>query len=990
MAKIPTPSAASGDEDRRLDQIGEAFRRSASLDLENESPDDWKAYLTIVQSRIKAQSPGYGTLSGRSLADHILPTLRALAVVYAADTAPVPFSAFLAEELAGRSSTWRLEEEDAVLETIGQTFRAAVSAGKTPRTACVRETALYLAIVWLRIEYGVSGYRMYAGKKMAQLRPYLLEMADRYAGSTDDVSLPVFLKKNTGHRYDDTARTQFEDDDRLDAIGAAFRRTAAAGSRLSRGCPSEWFLYLALVSLRIDKKYFGYKAYADAPSSTVSDDFTALAKAYASGTDLLPFSDYLNEALLKQYADALPEDASLTQCEEIFWYLQRLTGREVLREEPSLLERLAKISSVSYSYQEAKQDKDDSAPSFDPDAFDDGESMASDQMDLDSETPEPAPAEPEEDDTEDGLLSAKALSADAAGSDDDTFWKDLSHALRTRFWENAARFPDQQAQLRERYAQLEAKGTFYANWAINALARLSCKTEDVICRNRCHHVIYHLMRADDPNAPHADETISCIGDAFKRFEPYRGEFINAYFIARRELRRKNDPNADENHLYLSMDSKFETMLDNIGMPSFDEARADLIDTMTKYVKGLERYYDKANDCFYDPACEQGIAEVIDLFVTARTAAKAQIAGAPVPAGDTFRAPELAGSTGYTPSCPYRFIAYFRVEYDYRYMRASVDRKNALDPSRNKTACVYAKLSDFALKSQRVGSLEEQKERSGVDIADTRDVIDQVFHDLSGMDESKIWMQLFKTLDLLRETVIIIHDAAAAKSTKGFDTKRDFFTRFFTIDIAELADGHILGEYSNKAARMELAQMIRPYLELEAVEARYADAIDGQFVNFYTDCDLDENEYLTIPESVAFGYHTRGYFQLSESKTGDLAALPCAFWMQWYVLREYMSGARFNHGAFKELKKNNFSSKKEQYQTFLVRFFEMVLQSPDLLNDPDQAFFDAMNAMRLNEAAARKSRNLADPSLLVIELLGRTILEKYDRFGQSKPSKEKGA
>ena len=146
MAKKPTPSAASGDEDRRLDQIGEAFRRSASLDLENEAPDDWKAYLTIVQSRIKAQSPGYGTLSGRSLADHILPTLRALAVVYAAYTAPVPFSAFLAEELAGRSSTWRLEEEDAVLETIGQTFRAAVSAGKTPRTASVRETALYLTL----------------------------------------------------------------------------------------------------------------------------------------------------------------------------------------------------------------------------------------------------------------------------------------------------------------------------------------------------------------------------------------------------------------------------------------------------------------------------------------------------------------------------------------------------------------------------------------------------------------------------------------------------------------------------------------------------------------------------------------------------------------------------------------------------------------------------------------------------------------------------
>ena len=120
MAKKPTPSAASGDEDRRLDQIGEAFRRSASLDLENEAPDDWKAYLTIVQSRIKAQSPGYGTLSGRSLADHILPTLRALAVVYAAYTAPVPFSAFLAEELAGRSSTWRLEEEDpdSVLEQI--------------------------------------------------------------------------------------------------------------------------------------------------------------------------------------------------------------------------------------------------------------------------------------------------------------------------------------------------------------------------------------------------------------------------------------------------------------------------------------------------------------------------------------------------------------------------------------------------------------------------------------------------------------------------------------------------------------------------------------------------------------------------------------------------------------------------------------------------------------------------------------------------------
>ena len=986
MAKIPTPSAASGDEDRRLDQIGEAFRRSASLDLENEAPDDWKAYLTIVQSRIKAQSPGYGTLSGRSLADHILPTLRALAVVYAADTAPVPFSAFLAEELAGRSSTWRLEEEDAVLETIGQTFRAAVSAGKTPRTACVRETALYLAIVWLRIEYGVSGYRMYAGKKMAQLRPYLLEMADRYAGSTDDVSLPVFLKKNTSHRYDDTARTQFEDDDRLDAIGAAFRRTAAAGSRLSRGCPSEWFLYLALVSLRIDKKYFGYKAYAGAASSTVSADFSALAKAYASGTDPMPFSDYLNEALLQQYADALPEDASLAQCEEIFWYLQRLTGREVLREDPSFLERLAKISSVSYSYQETRQDKDDSAPSFDPDAFDDGESMASDQMDLDSETPEPAPAEPEEDEMQDGLLSAAALSADAAGSDDDTFWKDLSRALRTRFWENAARFPHQQAQLRERYAQLEAKGTFYANWAINALARLSCRTEDVICRNRCHHAIYHLMRADDPNAPHADEKISCIGDAFKRFEPYRGEFITAYFIARRELRRRNDPNADESHLYLSMDSKFETMLDNIGMPSFDAARADLIDTMTKYVKGLERYYDKANDCFYDPASEQGIAEVIDLFVTVQTAAQAKIAGAPFSEGDRFRAPELLGFSGYTPSCPYRFIAYFRVEYDYRYMRASVDRKNALDPSRNKTACVYAKLSKFAPKSQRVGSLEEQKERSGVDIADTNtDTYEQAMRRIEGDRQAELWWAVLTSLDYLCEVMIVIRACTAASSTK-----HDFFPRFFTVDVAELADGSILGEYSNKSARMELAKRVRPYLELESKAALYEDIIDGQFVNFYTDCELDENEYLTIPESVAFGYRKRGSFALSKIKDPALAELPCAFWMQWYVLREYMSGPRFHGGKFKELKKNNFSSKKEQYRNYLIRLFNLLPHRLDLLKTDPLNVPDEIRDLPTSEGAQHEAHHYDDSVPMAVDLLGRTILEKYDRFGQSKPSKEKGA
>ena len=986
MAKIPTPSAASGDEDRRLDQIGEAFRRSASLDLENEAPDDWKAYLTIVQSRIKAQSPGYGTLSGRSLADHILPTLRALAVVYAADTAPVSFSAFLAEELAGRSSTWRLEEEDAVLETIGQTFRAAVSAGKTPRTACVRETALYLAIVWLRIEYGVSGYRMYAGKKMAQLRPYLLEMADRYAGSTDDVSLPVFLKKNTGHRYDDTARTQFEDDGRLDAIGAAFRRTAAAGSRLSRGCPSEWFLYLALVSLRIDKKYFGYKTYADAPSSTVSADFTALAKAYASGTDPMPFSDYLNEALLQQYAASLPEEASLAQCEEIFWYLQRLTGREVLREDPSFLERLAKISSVSYSYQETRQDKDDSAPSFDPDAFDDGESMASDQMDLDSETPEPAPAEPEEDEMQDGLLSAKALSADAAGSDDDTFWKDLSRALRTRFWKNAARFPQQQTQLRERYAQLEEKGTFYANWAINALARLSCRTEDVICRNRCHHAIYHLMRADDPNAPHADEKISCIGDAFKRFEPYRGEFITAYFIARRELRRRNDPNADESHLYLSMDSKFETMLDNIGMPSFDEARADLIDTMTKYVKGLERYYDKTNACFYDPASEQGIAEVIDLFVTVQTAAQAKIAGAPVPEGDTFRAPELLGFSGYTPSCPYRFIAYFRVEYDHRYMRASVDRKNALDPSRNKTACVYAKLSSFAPKSQRVGSLEEQKERSGVDIADTNtDTYEQAMRRIEGDRQAELWWAVLTSLDYLCEVMIVIRACTAASSTK-----HDFFPRFFTVDVAELADGSILGEYSNKAARMELAKRVRPYLELESKAALYEDIIDGQFVNFYTDCELDENEYLTIPESVAFGYRKRGSFALSKIKDPALAELPCAFWMQWYVLREYMSGPRFHGGKFKELKKNNFSSKKEQYRNYLIRLFNLLPHRLDLLKTDPLKVPDEIRDLPTSEGAQHEAHHYDDSVPMAVDLLGRTILEKYDRFGQSKPSKEKGA
>ncbi|MBQ8079238.1 MAG: hypothetical protein IJ236_04735 [Oscillospiraceae bacterium] len=769
---------------------------------------------------------------------------------------------------------------------------------------------------------------------------------------------------------------QFQKDAMLDRIAAQFVTSRDFGSLTE--------LTQAMLS-RAREQHIGYRILRQAPELAGTVAQNAL-RDLASQEGHLPFTALLMHRLMEQHALRWRETGETDLLDQVFYHCQRTAGAAALA--GGLAEQIRSAHAACFPLrlpqggrmQEEKLEYD-AIPHDTADTSRSEDALIRGLREMETQEYSAEQAIEEELALRDEQLRQQQHSEIIRETAGAYPWETVRSALMQEYKRCAGAFPEAAEALQTKLDAECARigNAFYRNWFVNALMRRTMQAEDADTVELCMHMAGDLQGAFDPARP---ERFDLFFDSVRTFKPYSGEFLNAYFNRRPGLSSVNNARDEK------MDRDIERLQESIGTADYPDARLNLINTLEQHIRESRSvYYDKYRERFLDEK-EDGtsrfrssITDCVDAFADTyrRTVLRQDAPG-------RLKSPLLGSYGSYNRGNErFHFKAFFSIEYDERNAEDSCRIRNAGRKPGERAAAIHkSTFKDFTEIRKGDVSLEAMRE-NGEELRDTESLSPAEAYEANA-DKALRYMTWIRVLDLLRELIAVYRtgttrkpEAVPGSREKVLGMEKDYFHRFFTVDLADLANED---------------PTLCMYLTGTAYHS-YRNVIDEGLIGFYS--NSGNQEAMTLAESVKAGCRPTGSFQYSKRVEGEDGDAPCGYPIKWLVLREYMSEKVLGKYVNDEL----FSSKKSHYQSFLVQFFDTLEKSANFLADGmSQPEWNAaasqvlMHARLHNEngflsafyEVLREEGHFADEdtyrtTLHAIRELRGQMLYKYERFRQ---------